>query len=380
MNGTASVGETAPLLSLEHSSDENFDPDRLIFFNVLKDCNKVAGEENINEFLPYTLLSVANKIFYSVLFIIYFSSVQNHGGDSANGVTYKSNEINIINSFSIIVTGLALMILSGLSGRNTWNFRRIVQKKDIPTPMKNSINSINNVRFLRLSHTALASAVNILNGGFQLLGTGLISSSPTFTTAGIKGSEDTAIPALALILTKNIYDFLSTTLDLVICQKNISALKEKKISHVQSSVSDLKTDITFHLYQKRKKLLYGTVSTGLVSSGMTVLLLGVTGQVPVQAAVSFFILTATPGQIIPIAKSCVTMFNLRKKKLVVVKEPESSHREDIGLIMEELARDLSSNVPASDFITTLQTGVFSSYLNLDQEKQNGLEGLSKVLF
>ncbi|MDN3506097.1 MAG: hypothetical protein P0S96_02595 [Simkaniaceae bacterium] len=351
-----------------------------IFFDVLNKCNKVAGEENINEFLPYTVLSLSNKAFYSVLFVLYFSNVQDGGGDSANGVTYQNEVINIVNASSVVITGLALMLLSGLSGKNTWNFRRVVHKTSMPLSMRKNILSMNNIRFARLLHTAIASSVNVANGCFQLMQNEAFSREENIVSLGTNLALYTAIPALALVLTKNIFDFLTISLDLTNCQNNIGNLKNIGAHQLDDdALIRFRVATIKHLSQKRRALILNAFSSGLVSSGMSVLFFGTIGKISVRFAVSFFLATAIPGQLIPLIKSLRS--KLCKNRISSLETQETKDLfNDKGTLIHSLHQDLVSDGASNTLIRSMQKRVFSLHLNPEVEKINGLEQFAKILF
>ncbi len=355
----------------------NAKTEEILFYDVLKDCNKIAGEGNINEFMPYTILSLTNKIFYFVLFVINFSNVQNHGGDSANGVTYRSKVVDTVNAFSVMVTGLALMGLVGLSAKNTFGFKRVVKKKEIPLEMKHEIFSINRTRGLRIVHTGLAAGINIVNGVFQLMQEGVFSTEQRLEDQGKQFAKDTAIPALAFILSKNALDFLSNAASLAICQANILALKSINDSQDIQGCSDLKDRIIVCLTEKRKNLLFSTISSGLVSTGMTVLLIGVTGRVPVSLAVSIFLGTATLGQGIPLGRSFLSKCCSGKK---LAPEAQSLLVKDSDSLVRKIYENAKNNGVATRLIGSLRSGICCRHPKTSEELENGLKNVSKILF
>src|SRR3990167_6091265 len=388
-------------------SNENQDE---LYFDALKECNKVAGEENINEFIPYSLLSIANKIFYATLFILYFEEVVNGGGGSANGVTYNSTAVNTINASSVTITGFALMALCGLSGRNAWLFRKVVQKLDISSAMKSSIISMNNIRGLKIFHTAVASVVNMANGIFQLIDYGSFSNNAEVRSIGKTLAKHTAVPALLLILSKNLFDFISTANELINCRSNILSIrnelylpkllenKELKSVDFRSYIvpkSNFGDCIISYLTQKSRDLTYTAISTGLVSLGMVSLFLGIMGFVPVRITVSIFLITATAGQMIAVATSdqfvrlitiiteCFSKLVKKDKNTELFLEPildnETSMKKDKSLFINNISIDLRKNGPSTDLITKLQSSFFCIALEPDEERENGLEGFTKVI-
>lgn len=367
---------------------------RVLYRDAVAKCNVLSGENNINEFMPYAILTVANRIFYIVLFGMYFSDVQNRKGDSASGVTYRNGTIDTINATAFTVTGAALGILSLMSARNAWNFRSAVLKSDNPLEMKKSINSTNNIRGLKIGHTVIVALASVINGIFQLMGCGVFSSDAETKNRGVLYAKKTAIPAMSLLLSKNVTDCLVSTYDLAVCHRNISALRNtfRRLEVDESlRLENLRSRMVLELRNKQKSLSLSSLSTGLVSVGLSALIGGSAGDIPDKNAVLIFIPAATLGQLIPIVKF-ISKICAKKEKIPHLSE-EINAREEDSLIQKEspreesgendlifcLAQDLDRGGDSKDLIPLLQMGLCGSKLSVSEEQNNGLEGVFRVL-
>ena len=89
---------------------------------------EVGGSRNINEFLPYTVISVFKKLLEIVLVLGYQSYLRHHELTAQNGVNFSLEAVNVVNAVSIAGASLALIVLVALSIANLLALKRCYQR------------------------------------------------------------------------------------------------------------------------------------------------------------------------------------------------------------------------------------------------------------
>lgn len=305
-------------------------PATLTYNDFAKVVTAATGSANINEFVPYTVISVGKKLAEAALVLSFSRTLMHNAITSQNGANF-TGIANPINGATIAAASLALLLLSLRVAVNLLAIRAAAARKGAAdarfTPEVAACFRADLAgRGLKAVHAALIGLTGLVNGVCVVLLSREVCND--WDAASRTALHHTALvcafATVALAQTRNALDFVAATQKLVNSAGGIRRLLVMASSTRESSSAStalLYTDdpgpaspdydlvlvgATARLRMVVAVGVWRAVSLGLVSVGFTALLLGLAAVVPIVPVLAIYLSTTSVGQSIGImmALSC----------------------------------------------------------------------------
>lgn len=274
----------------------------LTFIDFASHVNVTTGSRNINEFVPYTIVSWSKKGLELALIATFHGSLREKGINSQNGANF-TGIANLINGCSIAVASLALMVLvtrSLLNVRRVWRIGAAVRpggmmaSEEQLAALRGVFMRDCRIKSVQGCHTLVLALAGLCNGITVALDTYTVGRGDAIARVALVSALATVI----LVVTKNAADLFVTARKIIRTRRVLSAMQRSPAASASGTLAsaDVIEGVLFRLHKVYLVERVRGLSLSLVTIGLGTLLLGLAGAVPIIVVLAVYLAGTIVGQ------------------------------------------------------------------------------------
>lgn len=286
------------ITSINHDYDIEITSDTDSLERAIRLSDRIQGEENMSNSLGYVLVGLSRRTFAMTLMGVYFNQAEGESS-SMNGITFRGNP-DYANSSLIVFQGLNLMFVVSDMSKQLYGLVKFVNK-DINEADKTLYKKFLGIYFRKTLEILSLASIGLLDIGNGALN---IIRHANDESVDSKIGEDAHIIgmiSISVFFSKNTYDFIRNCFTLPKIKDNLLFLKslqedERDEYSLPKELEDIVKELEDIVSEQYNRKIINTTSTGIVSFGTLILILGLVDALPLTYCVLIYLSLSIAGQ------------------------------------------------------------------------------------